>query len=100
MFATDATATRNKHVHFSARLHEVAANHNAGIGVGVVDQLRGHCLPLFSRVSDFRCRPNNKDNLLFAVIFYLIASTSCVYVMELEQEAQLSPKDRAMRRVS
>ena len=25
--------------HFSARLHEVAANHNAGIGVGVVD----HC---------------------------------------------------------
>jgi len=24
------TATRNKRVHFSARLHEVAANHNAG----------------------------------------------------------------------
>ena len=96
MFATDATATRNKHVHFSARLHEVAANHNAGIGVGVVDQLRGHCLPLFSRVSDFRC--NNKDN--FAVIFYLIASTSYMYVMELEQEAQLSPRDRAMCRVS
>jgi len=42
----------NKHVHFSAKLHEVAANHNAGIGMGVVDQLWGHCLHLlFSRVS-------------------------------------------------
>jgi len=29
------TATRNKHVHFSAKLHEVAANHNLGIGMGV-----------------------------------------------------------------
>jgi len=29
----------NKHVHFSAKLQEVAANHNAGIGMGVVDQL-------------------------------------------------------------
>jgi len=28
-----ATATRNKHVHFSARLYEAAANHNAGIGM-------------------------------------------------------------------
>jgi len=35
----DVTATRNKHVHFSARLHEVAAAHSAGIGVGVVDRL-------------------------------------------------------------
>ena len=39
----DVTATWNKHVHFSARLHEVAANHNAGIGVGAVDQLWRHC---------------------------------------------------------
>ena len=30
-------------VHFSARLHEVAANHNAGLGVGVVDRLWRHC---------------------------------------------------------
>jgi len=35
----DVTATRNKRVHFSARLHELAANHNAGIDVGVVDRL-------------------------------------------------------------
>ena len=41
------TATGNKHVHFSARLHEVAANRSAGIGVGVVDQLCRHCLLLF-----------------------------------------------------
>jgi len=33
--------------HFSARLHEVAANHNAGIGMGVVDQLWLHRLLLF-----------------------------------------------------
>ena len=39
----DVTASRNKHVHFDARLHGVAANHNAGIGVGVVDQLWPHC---------------------------------------------------------
>jgi len=44
-------AMRNKHVHFSARLHEVAANHSAGIGMGVVDQLWRHCLLLFTRVS-------------------------------------------------
>jgi len=30
------TATRNKHVYFSERLHEVAASHYAGIGMGVV----------------------------------------------------------------
>jgi len=48
---TDVTATRNKHVHFSTKLHEVAANHSAGIGVGVVDQLWRHCLLLFLRVS-------------------------------------------------
>ena len=47
----DVTATRNKHVYFSARLHEVAANHNAGTGVGVVDLLCRHCLPVFLRVS-------------------------------------------------
>jgi len=47
----DVTATRNKRVHFSARLHELAANHNAGIDVGVVDRLWRHCLLLFSRVS-------------------------------------------------
>ena len=36
---------------FSARLQEVAANHNAGIGMGVVDQRWHHCLLLFSCVS-------------------------------------------------
>jgi len=30
------------HVHFSAMSREVAANHNAGINVGVVDQLWRH----------------------------------------------------------
>jgi len=35
---------------FSARLHKVAANHNAGIGMGVVDQRWRHCLLLFSCV--------------------------------------------------
>ena len=39
---------------FAARLHEVAANHSAGIGVGVVDQLWRHCLLLFSRSVDRR----------------------------------------------
>ena len=56
------TATRNKHVHFSAKLHEVAhevaANHNLGIGMGVVNQLWRHLLPFYLK---------NKDNLLFAV---------------------------------
>jgi len=46
--STIVTAVRNKHVHSSARLHEVAGNHNAGIIMGVVDQL---CLLLFLRVS-------------------------------------------------
>jgi len=49
--AMHSHAMRNKHVHFSARLHEVAANHSAGIGMGVVDQLWRHCLLLFTRVS-------------------------------------------------
>jgi len=47
----DATATRNEHVHFSARLHDVAANLNGGIGAGEVDRLWRHCLLLFSRIS-------------------------------------------------
>jgi len=38
----DCDATRNKHVHFSVRLHEVSANDNARIGMGVVDQLWRH----------------------------------------------------------
>ena len=60
----DVTATRNEHVHFSARLQEVAANHNAGIGMSVVDQLWRHCLLFFfARVSV------NKGNLLLAVMF-------------------------------
>jgi len=45
-----ATATKNKHVHFSARSHEVAANHNAGISTGVairLDQLSWQCLHIF-----------------------------------------------------
>jgi len=46
-YNSDVTATRKKHVQFSARLHEVAANHNAGIIVGVVDQLWRHCLRYF-----------------------------------------------------
>jgi len=50
-FDCDVTAARNMHVHFSATFHEVAANHNAGIDVGVVDQLWRHCLLLLSRVS-------------------------------------------------
>jgi len=54
------TATRNKHVHFSAKLHEVAANHNLGIGMGVVNQLWRHLLPFYLK---------NKDNLLFAVFY-------------------------------
>ena len=60
------TATRNKHVvHFSARLHEVAANHNAGIGVGVVDQLWRHRLLLFSCV----LVNQQRQFIVFAVIF-------------------------------
>ena len=39
----DVTATRNKHVHFSAKLYEVATNRSAGIDMGVVDQLWRHC---------------------------------------------------------
>jgi len=63
---------------FCARLHEVASYHNAGIGMGVIDQLRYHCLLLF-----YVFRLSNKVNLLFAVIFfYLIASIS--YVTEFE----------------
>jgi len=34
-----------------ARLHVVAADENAGIGMGVVDRMWRHCLLLFSRVS-------------------------------------------------
>jgi len=45
-------ATKNKHVHFSARLRELAAYHNAGIGMDVVIHLnqlsRRQCL-CFSR---------------------------------------------------
>ena len=54
------TAVRNKHVHCSARLHEAAANHNAGIGMGVV-------VIVYCYFHVFRL--NNKGNLLFAVIF-------------------------------
>jgi len=43
----NVTATRNESVHFSAKLHEVTANHNAGIGMGLVDQLWRYCLLLF-----------------------------------------------------
>jgi len=67
-YNSDVTATRNKHVHFSARLREVAANHNAGIIMGVVDQLWRHCLRYF-----YVFRLINKGN------FYLITSIS--YVM-------------------
>jgi len=69
----DATATRNKHVHFYASLHEVAAAHDAGIGAGVVD-----------RPCNFHVfRLINDDNLLLAVTyFYSIASIS--YAVELE----------------
>jgi len=71
------TATRNKHVHFSAKLYEVATNRSAGIDMGVVDQLWRHCY--FLRFSVI----NNKGNLLFAdLFFYLITSISCA--MELE----------------
>jgi len=59
----DVTATRNIHVHFSARLHDVAANHDAGIGV--VDPLWRHCLLLF-----YVFRLINKGNLSFAVVFF------------------------------
>ena len=48
----DVTATRNKHVHFSATLHEVAATQNAAIVINVVDQLR--LLLLLSRVSVYK----------------------------------------------
>jgi len=59
------TATGNKHVHFSARLHEVAANRSAGIGVGVVDQqLCRHCL-----LSFYVFRLINIRSSLSAVIF-------------------------------
>jgi len=51
----DVTATRNQHVQFSARLHEVAANHNARIGMGAIDQLWRHRFLLFSGVS---AKPN------------------------------------------
>ena len=45
-------------------MHKVAANHIAGVGMGVVNQLWRHCLLLFSRVL-----VKNKGNLLLAVIF-------------------------------
>jgi len=64
------TATRNIHVHFSAKFHEVAGNHNARIRMGVVDQLWRHYFYPFRLI--------NKGSLLFAVIFVLN------YVMELE----------------
>jgi len=35
----DATETKNRHVLFSARSHEVAGNHNAGISMGVAIRL-------------------------------------------------------------
>jgi len=60
----DATATRNKRVHFSVRLHDVAAEHNAGIGIsrstrcGVIVYCYFHVFWL-----------NNKGSLLLAVIF-------------------------------
>jgi len=73
----DVTATRNEHVHFSARLQEVAANHNAGIGMSVVDQLWRHCLLFFSLVF-----------LLIKAIYCLLSCvyliTSISYVIELE----------------
>jgi len=72
----DATATRNEHVHFSARLHDVAANLNGGIGAGQVD-VTAYCYFHVFRLT-------NKGNYsLFAVIFFN-SDTSISYVMELD----------------
>ena len=60
----DVTATRNEQ---SARLQEVAANHNAGIGMSVVDQLWRHCLLFFS--------------LVFLLIKAIYCSLSCLYLI-------------------
>jgi len=47
---------------------EVAANHNARIGVCVVDQLWCHCLLLFSRVSRFLfCKSSLPQPFLFLI---------------------------------
>jgi len=56
----DVTATRNEHVYFSARSHGVAANHNAGIGMGVailLDQLLWrHRCRFFTCLCGKRCK--------------------------------------------
>jgi len=52
---------------FYARLHEVAAVHNAGIGMGVVDQQWRHCLLLF-----FYMFWLISKNFLFAILSFFI----------------------------